>query len=73
MLKVPELAPEEAINSKPEWKAHVEATKDVAVVSEVDIEWADAFILSSPARFGNVASQMKQFLDTMGECGQQEN
>lgn len=66
VLKVPELAPEEVINSKPEWKAHVEATKDVAVVSEVDIEWADAFILSSPARFGNVASQMKQFLDTMG-------
>lgn len=66
VLKVPELAPEEAINSKPEWKAHVEATKDVAVVSEADIEWADAFILSSPARFGNVASQMKQFLDTMG-------
>lgn len=66
LLKVPELAPEEAINSKPEWKAHVEATKDIPFASKDDIEWADGFIFSSPARFGNIASQMKQFLDTMG-------
>ena len=32
VLKVPELAPQEAIDSNSAWKAHVEATKDVPEV-----------------------------------------
>lgn len=66
VLKVQELAPEAAINSNPIWKAHVEATKDVPVASSADLEWADAVIISSPTRFGNVSSQMKQFMDLQG-------
>lgn len=66
VLKVPELAPEAAINSNPAWKAHYDATKDVPVASSSDLEWADAYIFSVPTRFGNVASQMKQFLDIQG-------
>ncbi|MFM1651082.1 NAD(P)H:quinone oxidoreductase [Brevibacillus sp. B_LB10_24] len=66
VLKVPELAPEAAIASNPAWKAHVEETKDVPTVTPGDLEWADAFIFSSPSRFGTVAAQMKQFLDTTG-------
>jgi NAD(P)H dehydrogenase (quinone) len=66
VLKVPELAPQEAIESNPAWKAHVEETKDVPEVTLNDLEWADAFIFSMPTRFGNVPSQMKQFLDTTG-------
>lgn len=64
--KVPELAPMSAIESNPAWKAHYEATKDVPEVSLDDLEWADAIIFSIPTRFGNVPSQMKQFLDTTG-------
>lgn len=66
VLKVPELAPQEAIESNPAWKAHVEATKDVPTVTLNDLEWADAIIFSMPTRFGNVPSQLKQFLDTTG-------
>jgi NAD(P)H dehydrogenase (quinone) len=66
VLKVQELAPEEAIASNPAWKAHYEATKDVPTATAMDIEWADAIIFSVPTRFGNVPSQMKQFLDTLG-------
>ncbi|GEO27073.1 NAD(P)H dehydrogenase (quinone) [Alicyclobacillus acidoterrestris] len=66
VLKVPELAPEEAIASNPSWKAHVEETRNVPTATAADIEWADAIIFSVPTRFGNVPSQMKQFLDTMG-------
>lgn len=66
MLKVPELAPDEAIASNPGWKAHHEATKDVPIAGPADIEWADAIIFSAPTRFGNLPSQMKQFLDTLG-------
>lgn len=66
LLKVPELAPDEAIDSNPAWRAHVDETKDVPVATSDDIVWADAIIFSTPTRFGNVASQMKQFLDTQG-------
>ncbi len=66
VLKVPELAPQAAIDSNPAWKANVEATKDVPEVSLNDLEWADAIIFSMPTRFGNLPAQMKQFLDTTG-------
>ena len=66
VLKVPELAPEEAIASNAGWKAHYEATKNVPEAKASDLEWADAIIFSVPTRFGNLPSQMKQFLDTMG-------
>lgn len=66
VLKVRELAPQSAIDSNPAWKAHVEATKEVPEATLEDLEWADAIIFSVPTRFGNVPSQMKQFLDTTG-------
>lgn len=66
VLKVPELAPEAAIESNPAWKAHLEETKHVPEVTLDDLEWADAIIFSVPTRFGNVPGQVKQFLDTTG-------
>ncbi|MFJ5716781.1 NAD(P)H:quinone oxidoreductase [Neobacillus sp. NPDC093127] len=66
VLKVPELAPKSAIEGNPAWKATVEKTKDVPEVKLEDLEWADAIIFSVPTRFGNMPSQMKQFLDTTG-------
>lgn len=66
LVKVPELAPEEAINGNPAWKAHMEETKDVPTASLDDLVWADAYIFSVPTRYGTVPSQMKQFLDTTG-------
>lgn len=71
VLKVPELAPDAAIDSNPAWRAHVDATQDVPVATPEDIEWADAVIFSVPTRFGNMASQMKQFIDTLGGVWQQ--
>ena len=66
ILKVQELAPSSVIDANPAWKAHVEATKDIPVATPQDIVWADAILFSSPTRFGNIAAQMKQFLDTTG-------
>jgi len=66
VVKVPELAPPSAIEGNPVWKATVEKTKDVPEVQLDDLEWADAIIFSVPTRFGNMPSQMKQFLDTTG-------
>lgn len=66
VLQVQELAPQSVIDANPAWKAQTEATKDVPVASSADLEWADAIIFSVPTRFGNMPSQMKQFLDLQG-------
>lgn len=66
VLKVEELAPQSVIEENATWKATVEATKDIPVATSDDLEWADAIIFSVPTRFGNMPSQMKQFLDIQG-------
>lgn len=66
IVKVPELAPMAAIEGNPAWKAHYEATQDVPEATLGDLEWADAILFSIPTRFGNLPSQMKQFIDTAG-------
>lgn len=66
VLKVEELAPESIIERNEAWKSTVETTKDVPIATGDDIQWADAIIFSVPTRFGNMPSQMKQFLDIQG-------
>lgn len=66
VFKVPELAPQSIIDNNPVWKAHLEATKKIPEATPNDLDWADAIIFSVPTRFGVMASQMKQFLDTTG-------
>ncbi|WP_405886052.1 NAD(P)H:quinone oxidoreductase [Streptomyces sp. NBC_01136] len=66
LLRVAELAPKEAIATNDAWAAHMVATEDIPVATPDDIEWADAVIFGSPTRFGNVASQLKQFIDALG-------
>jgi NAD(P)H:quinone oxidoreductase type IV len=66
LLRVAELAPKEAIATNEAWAAHMVATEDIPMATPDDIEWADAVIFGSPTRFGNIASQLKQFIDTLG-------
>ncbi len=65
--RVAELAPEEAIDSNPLWRAHVDSTAgEVEVASPADMEWADGYALGTPTRFGTPAAQLKQFIDSLG-------
>jgi NAD(P)H dehydrogenase (quinone) len=66
LRKVHELAPDEAIASNQGWASHVAETQHVAEATPDDMLWADAVIFGSPTRFGNVAAQLKQFIDTLG-------
>ena len=66
LRQVEELAPEEAIAQNPDWVAHREETRDIEVATLDDLDWADAYVFGSPTRFGNVAAQLKQFLDSAG-------
>lgn len=66
LRKVRELAPQSAIESNPTWAAHTAATAEIPVAEVEDVVWADAVVMGSPTRFGNVSAQLKQFLDTLG-------
>lgn len=64
--RVAETAPQEAIEADEDWKAHLEETRDVPVASPDDMEWANAYLFSSPTRYGNATSQIRAFIDTLG-------
>ncbi|WP_433271656.1 NAD(P)H:quinone oxidoreductase [Actinosynnema sp. CS-041913] len=66
LRKVAELAPRAAVDANPAWRANADATAGVEVATADDLLWADAVIMGTPTRFGNVSSQLKQFLDTLG-------
>lgn len=72
LRRVAELAPDAAIDSNPDWRAHVDATKNSVPVAELDdLSWANAYAFGSPTRFGNVTAQLKQFIDTTGKLWQE--
>jgi NAD(P)H dehydrogenase (quinone) len=72
LRRVPELAPDTAIDANPAWRAHVDATKDAVPEAVLDdLEWADAYAFGTPTRFGNVTAQLKQFIDQTGALWQQ--
>lgn len=71
LRKAPELAPPAAIAANEQWQAYVDRTGNVAEASIADLEWADAVLFGTPTRYGMVASQLKQFIDTTGASWQQ--
>lgn len=66
LLRVAETAPAEVVAGQDAWKAQAEKTAHLPVATPADLEWADAFLFSAPTRFGNMASQMRAFIDTLG-------
>jgi NAD(P)H dehydrogenase (quinone) len=66
LRQVPELVPADVISSNPVWKQHVDRTGAEPHAHPDDVLWADAVLFGSPTRYGNVASQLKHFLDGLG-------
>jgi NAD(P)H dehydrogenase (quinone) len=66
LRRAAELAPQAAIESNPAWAQNVRATAEIPEATPGDFEWADAVIVGTPTRFGNVASQLKQVIDQLG-------
>ncbi|MFB4269382.1 NAD(P)H:quinone oxidoreductase [Nonomuraea sp. GTA35] len=66
LRKVAEPAPQEVIDSRPEWAQHVRDTAGVAVAGADDLAWADAVLFGTPTRFGNPASPLRVFMESVG-------
>ncbi len=59
--RVPELVPEQVVR-----KAGYKTSQSAGVASVSELPDYDAIVIGTPTRFGNMASQMKNFLD---QCG----
>jgi NAD(P)H dehydrogenase (quinone) len=71
LRRVTELAPRAAIEANSAWREHHDTVaRTVEVATLDDLDWADAYALGTPTRFGNLAAQLKQFLDTTGPLWQ---
>ena len=66
LLKVPETAPEAVVAGQPAWKAQADKTAQLPQATAADMEWANAYLIVAPTRFGIMASQMRAFIDTLG-------
>ena len=65
LLQVPELVPEETLEESGAKEARA-AFGDVPVAEPDDLVEADALLFGAPTRFGNMAAQMRNFLDQTG-------
>jgi NAD(P)H dehydrogenase (quinone) len=67
---VEELAPELLISQNQAWGRHRSEVGEEPTATLSDLEWADGVAFGTPTRFGNVAAQLKMFLDEAGELWQ---
>jgi NAD(P)H dehydrogenase (quinone) len=71
LRKVRETAPDEVVKAQEAWSEQVERTADIEEATPDDMVWADAYLFSSPTRYGGAASQMRAFIDTLGPVWQE--
>ncbi|MFI6638976.1 NAD(P)H:quinone oxidoreductase [Streptomyces sp. NPDC050504] len=68
LRRVREPVPEDAADPRRGRAAPDAATAGAPVARVDDVVWADAVLMGSPTRFGNVSAQLKQFIDTLGQA-----
>ena len=66
LLRVAETAPEAVVAGQEAWKKTLDSMAEIPVATPADMEWANAYLFSTPTRFGQAASQMRAFIDTLG-------
>lgn len=63
---VAETVPADVRAKNPAWAAFADKTQADPKAELADLDWADGLIFGTPTRFGNVAAQLKAFLDSAG-------
>ena len=67
MRRAPELVGPDIMRKAPGWIESAERMKKLyAPPTAADAEWADAILLGSPTRFGNMCSELKAWVDSLG-------
>lgn len=70
LFRVPELMDEETLKRVGAWEAQQQFA-DVPVIEPEQLLEADAIIIGTPTRFGNMCAQMRNFWDRTGRMWQQ--
>src|SRR3954466_15007630 len=55
------------MSKQPPYVQAQEAQKAIEIATNDDLRWADGVCFGTPTRFGNMAAQMKQFIDGTGQ------
>jgi len=71
LRRVRETAPEDVVKAQEAWAAQADRTSEIPEATPDDMTWADAYVFSSPTRYGGAASQMRSFIDTLGPIWQE--
>ena len=71
LRRVRETAPPEVVAAQEAWSAQAQKTAHIPEATPDDLVWADAYLFSTPTRYGGAASQMRSFIDTLGPIWQQ--
>ncbi|KAA9008255.1 NAD(P)H:quinone oxidoreductase [Histidinibacterium aquaticum] len=71
VVRAPETAPREVVESQDAWKAQLEKMSDIPEATPDDMVWADGYFVACPTRYGVTASQMRAFIDTLGPIWQE--
>jgi NAD(P)H dehydrogenase (quinone) len=71
LRRVDELGGEMLISLEQYWGRHRSDADEGPVAQPEDLEWADGIAFGTPTRFGNIAAQLKLFLDLAGGLWQQ--
>lgn len=66
LKQVPDLLPEVVIEKDPKIKAAKEKQKHIPIASPLELADYDAIIWGTPTRYGNVCSQVRNFIDQTG-------
>ena len=62
-----EVVSREVMGSAPGWTEHADRMNALyEAPTAADAEWADALVFGTPTRFGNVSSELKAYVDSLG-------
>lgn len=71
LKQVPDLLPEAAVAKDPKIQAAKEKQKHIPIASPLELADYDAIIWGTPTRYGNVCSQVRNFIDQTGSLWSQ--
>jgi len=67
LRRIPELpSAKDAMSGQDAYDDAQAVMDDIPRIDRDDLRWADGIIWGTPTRFGNMAAQVKQFIDTLG-------
>ena len=67
LRRVRELVGEEVMAKAPGWSENAKRmNQQYEAPTEADAEWADGIVFGTPTRFGNVSSELKAWVDSLG-------